>query len=174
VQGVLDLPLSDRGRVEVARLAEQMRGRPLDALYHGPGEHVVATAEAVGRAVGVRPKRMEELRNLDQGLWQGLLVEEIRRRNPRVFRLWLEEPMTICPPRGESIPEAQARLRGALRALLGRPRQARVGLVLADPAAEVVAACLRPRSELHFSETGRTGTFEQFQVDLDQFRSGDA
>src|SRR5438874_327857 len=79
VQGVLDIPLSERGLAEVARLAEQLAGLTLSALYCGPGESVGRTAEAVGRATGLRPKRIEELRNLDQGLWQGLQIEEIKR-----------------------------------------------------------------------------------------------
>ena len=102
VQGVLDIPLSDRGRAEVARLAADLPatldGLTLAALYCGPGESVVRTAEAVGKALGLRPKRIDDLRNLDQGLWQGLQIDEIKRRNLRVFRQWLDDPLTVCPP----------------------------------------------------------------------------
>ncbi len=60
VQGVLDIPLSDRGRAEVAQLAEALVetgvGTVLAALYCGPGESVVRTAEAVGKALGLRPQ----------------------------------------------------------------------------------------------------------------------
>ena len=73
------------------------------ALYCGPGESVVRTAEAVGRALGLRPKRLDDLRNLDQGLWQGLQIDEIKRRNMRVFRQWVDDPLTICPPMGETV-----------------------------------------------------------------------
>src|SRR6516162_2307869 len=80
VQGILDIPLSDRGRAEVAQLAEKLaeplngngqgQGHELTALYCGPGESVVRTAEMVGKVLGLRPKRIDDLRNLDQGLWQ--------------------------------------------------------------------------------------------------------
>ena len=107
VQGILDIPLSDRGRAEVARLAADLAGPEpaavaLAALYCGPGESVVRTAEAVGKALGLRPKRIDDLRNLDQGLWQGLQLDEIKRRNVRVFRQWLDDPVTVCPPQGET------------------------------------------------------------------------
>src|SRR6478609_7828231 len=65
VQGVLDVPLSDRGRAEVEELAEKLAGLELTALYCGPGESVVRTADVVGKSLGLRPKRVEELRNLD-------------------------------------------------------------------------------------------------------------
>ena len=59
VQGILDIPLSDRGRAEAARLAESLAATqdsaPLSALYCGPGESVIRTAEIVGKALGLRP-----------------------------------------------------------------------------------------------------------------------
>ena len=65
VQGVLDIPLSDRGRAEVARLAESLAAAqgdaPLSALYCGPGESVIQTAEIVGKALGLHPRRIDEL-----------------------------------------------------------------------------------------------------------------
>jgi len=100
VQGVLDIPLSERGQTEVVHLAERLADVELSALYCGPGESVVRTAETVGRAVNLRPKRVDELRNLDHGLWQGLQLHEIRRRNLKVFRQWLDDPLTVCPPGG--------------------------------------------------------------------------
>ena len=106
VQGVLDIPLSDRGKAEVARLAERLADTSLAALYCGPGESVLRTAEAVGRNLGIRPKRIDDLRNLDQGLWQGLQLDEIKRRNLKLFRQWQDDPRTVCPPLGETVENA--------------------------------------------------------------------
>ena len=83
VQGVLDVPLSERGRGEVVRMAEMLSyslgDSSLAALYCGPGENVIRTAEIVGKLLRLRPKRINEFRNLDQGLWQGLQIDEIKR-----------------------------------------------------------------------------------------------
>src|SRR5262249_25108833 len=85
LQGILDIPLSERRHSEVTgmvpMLAESLAAECLSALYCGPGEHVTRTAEIVGKGLGVRPKRLDEFRNLDQGLWQGLQINEIKRRN---------------------------------------------------------------------------------------------
>ncbi len=160
VQGVLDLPLSERGRAEAAALASRLADIELDALYCGPGESVVATAEAIGRALGLRPRKLDDLRNLDQGLWQGLQVEEIRRRNLKVFRQWLEDPCTICPPLGEPVEDALERVRHALRPLLKRHRHQTIGLVAADPIAQFIACQLRRDPRLHLSEHPTTGHSE--------------
>lgn len=160
VQGVLDLPLSDRGRAEVAELIGRLASIELDALYSGPGESVRATAESVGRALGLRPRRVDKLRNLDQGLWQGLQFEEIRRRNLKVFRQWLEDPLTICPPQGEPVDEALDRIRAALRPLLKRHRHQTIGLVVAEPIAQFIAAMLRREPKLKLCEQPVTGQSE--------------
>ncbi len=119
VQGILDIPLSPRGEAEVAQLAETLAeplaGVELAALYCGPGESTLQTAEVIGKALGLRPKRVDELRNLDQGLRQGLQVDEIKRRNLKVFRQWLDDPVTVCPPHGETVENA---LEGILKELL--------------------------------------------------------
>jgi len=154
VQGVLDIPLSERGRAEVARLAatlpDTLSGVTLAALYCGPGESVVRTAEAVGKALGLRPRRIDELRNLDQGLWQGLQIDEIKRRNGRVFRQWLDDPVTVCPPLGETVEDALERVKAALKPLIKRHQGEAVGLVVGEPLAQLIACYLRrdPRVQL--------------------------
>ena len=133
VQGILDIPLSDRGRIEVAALAESLSGLTLAALYCGPAESVLRTAEAVGKVLGLRPKRVEDLRNLDQGLWQGLQFDELKRRHIKVFRQWLDSPLTICPPGGEDVESAMERIKDALKPLVRRHKEEAIGLVAPGP-----------------------------------------
>jgi broad specificity phosphatase PhoE len=174
VQGVLDLPLSARGKAEVADLTARLAGQDLGALYCGPGESASTTASAVGRELGLRPKRLEELRNLDCGLWQGLQLEEIRRRNAKVFRQWLEEPLTICPPNGESVASAVERIKSALRPLLRRHASEAIGLVASEPIATIIMAYLRQEPRVQLVEEVATGSFERIEVAPDLARNGDS
>lgn len=177
IQGILDIPLSERGRAEVAALAEALAGPPdgvsLAALYCGPGENVVRTADAVGRALGLRPKRVDDLRNLDQGLWQGLQIDEIKRRHLKVFRQWLESPLTVCPPRGEAVEDALERIRGALRPLTRRHRDEAIGLVVGDPLAKLVACYLKREPHVHLDERHPPCGFERIEVVPDTGRNGE-
>jgi broad specificity phosphatase PhoE len=174
VQGVLDLPLSDRGRAEVAVLAGTLAGAELAAVYHGPGESLQRTAEAVARTAGLRPKRLDDLRNLDCGLWQGLQTEEIRRRNPKVFRQWLDDPLTVCPPEGETVEEALNRLREVLRPLLRRHRDEAFALVVAEPLARLVAGFLKRSPRIQLEDTLPTGQCEWITVPPELLRNGEA
>ena len=177
VQGVLDIPLSERGRAEVAHLAEKL-AEPysrceLAALYCGPTENVYRTAEVVGKALGLRPKKIDDLRNLDQGLWQGLQFDEIRRRNNRVFRQWVEDPLTICPPQGESVETALERIKSALRPLVRRHQGEAIGLVVGEPLAQLIACYLRRDPRVHLDDEVPTGGFETIVVAQDVGRNDD-
>ncbi|WP_165249201.1 histidine phosphatase family protein [Paludisphaera soli] len=168
VQGVLDIPLSDQGRIEVARLADNLAARQehgrLSALYCGPGESVVRTAEIVGKALGLRPKRIDDFRNLDQGLWQGLQIEEIRRRNVKLFRQWIDDPRTIRPPQGETIEEAMERIRGAFRPLFRRHPEEAFGLVAGEPIGRLIAGYLKRTPRVQLDEFLPCCGFERIEV----------
>jgi broad specificity phosphatase PhoE len=177
VQGILDIPLSDRGRAEVAQLAEKLTepgpsAVALAALYCGPGESVVRTAEIIGKALGLRPRRIDDLRNLDQGLWQGLQLDEIKRRNLKVFRQWLDDPVTVCPPQGETIASALQRIKAALRPLIRRHPDEAIGLVVGEPIAQLIACHLRREARVQLDDHVPTGGFERIEVTPDLGRNG--
>lgn len=178
VQGILDIPLSDRGRAEVAQLAASLPatldGVALAALYCGPGESVIRTAEAVGKVLGLRPKRIDDLRNLDQGLWQGLQIDEIKRRNLRVFRQWLDDPLTICAPMGETIENALERIKGAIRPLIKRHQGEAIGLVVGEPLAQLIACHLRRDPRVQIDDDVPTAGVERIDVLPENGRNGHA
>ena len=168
VQGVLDVPLSERGRGDVMRMAQSLSyslgDLSLAALYCGPGENVTRTAEIVGKLLGIRPKRINEFRNLDQGLWQGLQIDEIKRRNTKLFRQWIEDPATICPPQGESFDRAMDRIKTAFRPLLRRHQEEAIGLVVGEPLARLVASYLRCEPRVQLDEQWSCCAFEWINI----------
>jgi broad specificity phosphatase PhoE len=136
VQGSLDLPLNDRGREQVDALVSQLEDTPLEVIFAPPTEPALSTATAIGEALGIPEKENEELRNLDQGLWQGLTVEEIRRKFPKVYKQWQESPESIRPPEGETVNEAMKRIRKML--LKPLKKRGAIAIVASEPLATLV------------------------------------
>jgi broad specificity phosphatase PhoE len=141
IQGNLDLPLSAGGRQQVERLLADLAQVEIDVLFSSPCEPARSTADALGAARGLAVKEIEGLHNVDHGLWQGLKVEDVRRKHPKVFKQWQESPEAICPPGGESLAEAVARVRKALEKPL--KKKGNLAIVAADPLAAIICAVVR-------------------------------
>jgi probable phosphoglycerate mutase len=143
IQGTLDIPLSEKGGQEVAQLVEEIRHEGIELLYAAPCESAWQTAQALADALGIKHKKLESLQNLDHGLWQGMLIEEVRRKQPKVYRQWQEQPETVCPPEGEMLSHAEERIHNAMTKLLKRHRDGVVGLVIPEPLATLVRSHLK-------------------------------
>ncbi len=138
VQGVLDLPLNKRGEEQVRQLVLELSTINIEILYTSPCEPARETALAIGQALDLPVKELESLKNLDQGLWQGLQLEELRRKHPRVFRQWEEAPESVCAPEGELVCEALGRIRKSLEKPLKRGIS--FAIVAPEPLASIIDA----------------------------------
>ena len=133
IQGSLDIPLNEQGATEAAQTAEDLRDKGIETIFAPVSQPSLQTAEIIAKALGIKHKKIERLQNLNQGLWQGLLVEDVRHKQPKVYRQWQEQPENVCPPEGEMLSEADERVRTALVKLLKRHKEGVIGLVVPEP-----------------------------------------
>ncbi len=141
IQGSLDLPLSPRGQKQVAELIDQLHDTKPEVIYAAPSEPARSTAEAIGAGLDVSVKELKGLRNLNQGLWQGLQIDDIRRKYPKVYKQWRESPETICPPEGETVSDAVQRVRKALSKPLRRKDS--FAVVACEPLATLIRCVIK-------------------------------
>ncbi len=142
IQGTLDIPLNAQGSAGAQQLAEQLRPLNISLIYSSPCQSAWQTASAVGEALDVKVKKVDSWQNVDHGLWQGMLVDDIRRKHPKVFRQWQEQPENICPPEGETLGDALQRARAALEKLIRKQKSGAVALVVPEPLAGIVRSLL--------------------------------
>lgn len=138
IQGNLDVPLNAEGEEEVKRLVEEVRPLGVDAVYVSENEPALQTALSLAEALDVKCRKLERLRNLDHGLWQGMAIDDIRRKQPKVYRQWQDAPECVCPPQGETLEAADDRVRVALAKIMKRHKGRVVGLVVPEPLASLV------------------------------------
>ncbi|HID75502.1 MAG TPA: histidine phosphatase family protein [Planctomycetaceae bacterium] len=138
IQGTLNVPLNEQGNAEVARAIEELRDLKLEAIYAPPSQPAWETAEAIAKARGLKVRKLERMQNLNQGLWQGMRIDEVRRKQPKVYRQWQDTPQMVCPPEGEMLAEAEQRVKVAMTKLLKRHREGCIGLVVPEPLASLV------------------------------------
>lgn len=144
IQGTLDVPLCEDGRLQAERTAGELQdaAASISGLYASDCKCAQQTAEIIGERLNLKPKLLSKLANLDQGLWQGMLVSEVKDKQPRVFRKWQDEPTAVCPPEGETLKAAKTRIEKAIAKIKKKHKVGAVVLVLPDPLAAVAAGML--------------------------------
>lgn len=138
IRGAVDLPLCPSGIAEAEHAATLLAGSPAVALYTSAERCAIETGRIVGRTLGLKPRAVPRLHNLDQGLWQGLLVDDIRRKQPRLYRQWQDNPWAVAPPEGELLEEACERVEEALSKIFRRHAGGGVAIVVPEPLDRIV------------------------------------
>lgn len=138
IQGTLDIPLNEQGVAEVAQLIAELQDKGIETIYGPACQPAEQTAHALAHGLRVKVKKLDRMQNLDHGLWQGMLVEDVRLKQPKVYRQWQEQPETVCPPEGERVGSAQERVRVCMTKLLKRHKEGVIGLVVPEPLASLV------------------------------------
>ena len=138
IQGNLDVPLNGQGMSEVQRVIEEVRGLGIEVVYAADCEPTMQAARCLADALDVKLKKLDRMENLNYGLWQGMLIEDVRLKQPKVYRQWQEHPENICPPEGEMLFSAVERVEAAMTKLLKRHKDGVIALVLREPMASLV------------------------------------
>lgn len=104
--------LSQRGRAEIAAVAEQLAGAEITALYSSPLQRTRESAEIVGARLGLPVSLRDDLLELDFGEWTGTTFDAIR-QDPR-WEAWRSQRSLATIPGGESMRAVQRRAVEAL------------------------------------------------------------
>ena len=117
-QGKTDVPLNARGREQARALARALRDEPIAAVYSSTLDRAYETAREIARLHGVEVVRDARLDEINQGLWEGLRRDEIVLTHREIHERWLESPLDLRLPEGETLEEVRARVRQALDDIL--------------------------------------------------------
>jgi len=107
--GQTDLPLTPRGREQMARVAEFLTGRYVGRLLCSPLARCRESAEILGAALGLGAEIVPDLREIGLGSWEGLTVDEVRDRYPGRYEARGRNMAGFRPPGGESFADVQRR-----------------------------------------------------------------
>ena len=146
IRGTLDMPLSTAGAAAATRAGERLAADPPTAIYASADEAAEETAWIIGSACGMKPKHLPNLGNVDMGLWQGRLVEEIRDTQPRLNRQWQDNPWSVAPPEGELLEDACERVEAAIEKIFKRHPGGTVAMVVPRPLDAIVTWLVSGRS----------------------------
>lgn len=110
LQGRMDLPLDDEGRIQAMRTGAHIRQNfPHARVIASPLRRAVDTARAISDEVEIDERFIE----LDYGQWDGRAMSDV---DPAQWAQWRRDPL-FRPPGGESLVELEQRVTPALEQL---------------------------------------------------------
>lgn len=134
-------PLTDHGCEIIHRVGLELAPHEPTVVFASGGEAERQTAKILGKLLGLKVKTNKTLSEFDFGLWQGLTTDEIKHRQPKLYKQWAEKPSGIRPPDGEILAEAQQRVWTTICEILKKSKKGTPVIVLKP----VVLALLRCR-----------------------------
>jgi broad specificity phosphatase PhoE len=140
VQGVSDVPLSERGRAQAEALADRLAPEPLSTIYASPLSRARETAEAVARRHELEVHVIPGLAEFNQGDLEGRSIRDLIVEEPELFAAFAKDPTHVRIPGGETLAEAQTRVWEAFTEILDRHDRGSV-LVVGHNMTNLVLLC---------------------------------
>ena len=99
LQGVIDIPLNDRGKSQAARVAAYLAeregreigetsGRRTEAVFTSDLQRAGATAQEISRRLSAKVVTRKEFREKCLGVIEGMTLEEARVKEPEAYEKW--------------------------------------------------------------------------------------
>lgn len=164
--GSSSLPLTAEALDAIRHLVDTL-GFHIDSVYRSAAnEAATQTAQIIGKKFGIRPRDNQDLEEVNLGLWEGLLPDDLRQRFPTVYPKWEEQPLQVTPPDGEPLSGAIERIRGAVNRVLRRNRGYSFALALRPMAFQIATGVLRGETPPAIAERlHRRQAMETIEID---------
>ena len=109
-QGHGDIELNAAGLSKAKRLRDRLVAEGIDAIYSSDLRRAVVTAQIIASRHQLEVVTCAELREIDFGKFEGLVVEEASQLYPKVAKLWVRGSRRLRFPDGESFNEFARRV----------------------------------------------------------------
>jgi broad specificity phosphatase PhoE len=129
-RGRADVPLDDVGLAQAEATGRRVATQwTIRAVYSSPMSRAHNTAEAIARHFNLPVQTHNGLADINFGLWQGLLPDEVKMRWPQELNDWYQAPQRLHIPGGESLDMMRARSMAAINELAARHAEETIALV---------------------------------------------
>jgi broad specificity phosphatase PhoE len=149
IQGTLPLPICESGKETLRQIASLLKEEGIRCLYSSGNESSGPTAKYLSEICGLKTKKNPSLCELNCGLWQGLRIEEVKKRFGSAYKQWIMDPTSFTPPQGESMLAAYERVQEAVLHIIKKSRSKTVAIVSAQVVSAMIECFLTGRQPQH-------------------------
>ncbi len=108
--GQSDIPLNETGRQEAHALARKLEENPPEVIVSSDLIRARETAEIVAAPFGLPVHTDKDLREINQGVWEGMYFPDIKAKYAAEFAERETNPLEVAPPEGETVGQVRDRV----------------------------------------------------------------
>ena len=138
--GWSDEDLDEVGHTQARRLSSRLSGWPVTSVYTSPLRRTYTTAAILAEPHMLELNVLDDLIELGLGDWQGLHMDEIKRRWPDVWQQSRIDPSEVIMPNGESFRQVTERAVRAFESVVGSNPGKQVLMVTHEAIVKVIVA----------------------------------
>ncbi len=138
--GRSDEDLDEVGYTQARRLSSRLSGWPIASVYTSPLRRAYTTAAILAEPHMLELNVLDDLIELGLGDWQGLHMDEIKRRWPDVWQQSRIDPSEVTMPNGESFRQVTERAVRVFESVLGSNPGKQVVMVTHEVVVKVIVA----------------------------------
>ncbi len=113
-QGQSDVALNSVGKTQAHTLARQLSGQSFSAIFSSDLIRARETADILAAVLKAPVNVDPRLREINQGEWEGQLVEVLRAKYNGLWEMRTTDPTGMRAPGGETVSEVAARMYAAM------------------------------------------------------------
>ena len=127
--GQSDIPLNETGRQEAHNLAKKLEENPPEVVVTSDLIRARETAEIVAAPFNLPVHTNSDLREINQGVWEGMHFSDIKARYAAEFAEREANPLEVAPPEGETVGQVRERVLTAVTKIIQTYPGQRVAVV---------------------------------------------
>lgn len=152
--GSSDISINKTGILEAGAVSHKLNGLGVGKVFCSDLKRSLQTARII--FPDIKDVVMSgSLREINFGAWEGLTYRQILKKNPRIYRKWLDDPFCVDIPNGERMVDFVRRVREGFRTIVKNNASATLALVSHLGPMRVILNSLNRDSDRFFSKNGR-------------------
>jgi alpha-ribazole phosphatase len=120
--GQSDVILTDLGIEQYHLLKARLSDTPISACYTSDLTRCSTGANLICEQFGIEPIKRCELRELNIGVWEGMVWQEIQKNWPNEWQARLADLVNFRVPQGENLLDVEARVMPVINEIIERHR----------------------------------------------------
>lgn len=125
--GFSNPPLNNNGIYQSEKLAAKLKGIEIDKVYSSDLKRAYESTSIIFKDNPI--EKIVNFREMNFGILEGLRYEEILQKHPEIYKDWINNPLKVRIPNGESLRDLSKRVKERLSFILARHRDEIIAVV---------------------------------------------